>query len=291
MRIVAHRLNVNGLNHFVRDSGPSDGAAALLLHGFPDSSAIWARVTPLLVASGFRVIAPDLRGFGETDMATRVSDYEMQRGAMPDMLGILDALGILQAHIVGHDFGAAVAWPLAAAWPDRFLTLTALSVGHPRAFLAAGAQQKWRSLYIVFHQLRGVCEAAYRADDWAILRRHWSGHGDIKEMIALLARPGRLTAGLNWYRANISLARMLRPPAPGSMGPERVSIPTLGIWSDRDRYLTERQMTLSGRHVDAPWRYEKLDGVGHWMPLDASNRLAALLIGHWRAAAVATLPS
>ncbi len=282
MRSDAHRVNANGLEHFVRDYGPVGGRAALLMHGFPDSGSLWEKIAPPLGAAGYRVIVPDMRGFGQTDMPQSLEEYELRRGAIPDMVAILDALAISKAHIVGHDFGAAVAWALAAERPDRCLTLAALSVGHPRAFLAAGAAQKWRSLYIVFHQFRGLCEAAYRANDWAILRRHWSGHGDIEEAIALLDRPGRLTAGLNWYRSNISFARMFRPPAPGAMGPERVSIPALGVWSDGDPYLTERQMELSGDFVDGLWRYERIMGVGHWIPLDAPDRLAALLIGHWQ---------
>ncbi len=285
MHSETHRISANGLTHFVRESGPVVGPAALLLHGFPDSNDVWSKVTPLLVAEGFRVIAPDLRGFGETDIPQRLEDYDIQTGAVPDVLGIIDHLQISRAHLVGHDFGAPVAWALAARHPDRFISLAALSVGHTRAFLAAGAEQKWRSLYMVYHQFRGLCEWTYRFNDWTLLRRHWSRHGDIEGAIRLLARPGRLTAGLNWYRCNASLARMVNPPKPGAFGEERIKIPTLGIWSSEEKYLTERQMTGSAAFVDAPWRYERIEGASHWIPYDAPERLAALLIGHWRAAA------
>ncbi|MEQ1931451.1 MAG: alpha/beta hydrolase [Parvularculaceae bacterium] len=269
----------------MRDSGPEDGPAAILLHGFPDSSAVWSKTAPLLAVAGFRVIAPDLRGFGETDIPGRLEDYDIQTGAVKDALGVMDRLKIARAHVVGHDFGAPVAWTLAAQHKERFLSLAALSVGHSRAFLRAGSEQKWRSLYFVFHQFRGVCEWAYRANDWALLRQHWSAHGDIESAIALLARPGRLTAGLNWYRANVSLKRMVNPPAPGAFGEERVKITTLGLWSTGEKYLTEAQMTGSAAYVDAPWRYERIEGASHWIPYDAPGQLAALLIGHWRAAA------
>ncbi|NWG70657.1 MAG: alpha/beta fold hydrolase [Parvularculaceae bacterium] len=285
MRTRIRRIAANGLNHFVRDSGPESGPAAVLLHGFPDSGAVWSKASPLLAEAGFRLIAPDLRGFGETDMAPRVEDYDIHAGAAKDILGILDHLNIARAHLVGHDFGAPVAWALAALHPGRFISLAALSVGHTRAFLAAGAEQKWRSLYIVLHQFRGLCEWAYRFNNWALLRRHWSLHGEIEEAIRQLARPGRLTAGLNWYRCNASLARMVNPPRPGAFGEERVKIPTLGVWSSEEPYLTEAQMTGSAAYVDAPWRYERIEGAGHWIPYDAPERLAALLIGHWRAAA------
>ena len=279
---AAQRIEANGLTHYVRITGPRDGPAALLLHGFPDTGAVWDRVTPLLAAAGFRVIAPDLRGFGETDMAPETGDYEINQGGVLDALGVLDSLEVGCAHVVGHDFGAPVAWALAAQYPERFLTLSALSVGHARAYLKAGMEQKRRSLYIVLHQFRGVCEWLYRRNDWALLRRHWNAHSDIEAAIENLARPGRLTAGLNWYRANVSLSRMVSPPSVGAFGEEIVRIPTLGVWSDGEKYLTEAQMTGSARYVDAFWRYERIKGASHWIPWDAPDALAALLISHWR---------
>jgi pimeloyl-ACP methyl ester carboxylesterase len=279
-----HRLGANGLIHFVRDSGDERARPAILLHGFPDSSAVWEQLTPMLVAGGYRVIAPDLRGFGETDMPARVADYAIETGAAPDVIAILDALKIPRAHLVGHDFGAPVAWRLAALTPTRFLSLAALSVGHMRAFLNAGAEQKRRSFYILVHQLRGVCEWLYRRDDWALLRRHWDGARDPDETIRLLSRPGRLTAGLNWYRANASLARMLAPPREGALGPERVSLPTLGVWSAGEKYLVEEQMVRSADYVDGPWTYARIEKASHWLQEDAPEELSKLLLGHWRAA-------
>ena len=279
--MTEHRIAANGLTHYVRDSGAADAPAAILLHGFPDSSAVWDKATPKLTAAGFRIVAPDMRGFGETDMGARVADYDIRTGAIPDVLGIMDALKIERAHLVGHDFGAPVAWALAAQRPARFATLTAISVGHMRAFFQAGAEQKRRSLYILFHQFRGLCEAAYRFNDWALLRRHWAAHGDLEATIRLLARPGRLTAGLNWYRANASITRMLSPPKMNAFGEEIIRIPTLGLWSDGEKYLVEAQMINSADYVEAPWRYERIEDASHWIPYDAPERMADLLIEHW----------
>lgn len=281
-----HRIVANGLTHFIRDTGESGAPAAILLHGFPDSSAVWDRLTPYLVAGGYRVIAPDLRGFGDTDMAPRVADYDIETGAAIDVIAILDALAVSRAHLVGHDFGAPVAWMLAAQKPARFQSLAALSVGHMRAFLAAGAEQKRRSFYILVHQLRGVCEWLYRRRDWALLRRHWDSTRDLEATIRLLSRPGRLTAGLNWYRANISIARMLAPPKEGSRGPERVALPTLGVWSGGENYLVEEQMVRSGDYVDGPWTYARIEKASHWLQEDAPEELSTLLLGHWRAAEI-----
>ncbi|HBS34311.1 MAG TPA: alpha/beta hydrolase, partial [Parvularcula sp.] len=114
-----HRIAANGLSHFVRDCGDEAAPAAILLHGFPDSSAVFDRLTPFLTDGGYRVIAPDLRGFGETDMPARVADYDIRTGAAVDVIAILDALKIERAHLAGHDFGAPVAWVLAAQSPQR----------------------------------------------------------------------------------------------------------------------------------------------------------------------------
>lgn len=281
-----HRITANGLTHFVRDSGDAGAPAAILLHGFPDSAAVWDRLTPFLIDGGYRVIAPDMRGFGETDMAPRVADYDIGTGAAVDVIAILDALKIDRAHLLGHDFGAPVAWALAAQSPARFHSLSALSVGHMRAFLTAGAEQKRRSFYILVHQWRGVSEWLYRRNDWSLLRTHWKGARDPEETIRLLSRPGRLTAGLNWYRANASLARMLSPPKPGAMGEERVRIPALGVWSAGEKYLVEAQMVRSGDFVDSVWTYARLENASHWMQEDAPEALAQLLLGHWRSAEV-----
>ncbi|MBR9825873.1 MAG: alpha/beta hydrolase [Alphaproteobacteria bacterium] len=281
-----HVIHANGLDHHVWDSQPLEVSrpAVLLLHGFPDDHTVWDPLTPHLLDAGYRVIAPDLRGFGETGIADAVSQYEMRTGAIPDVLGVLDALDPGPVHLVGHDFGASLAWLLAAQHPDRFRTLAALSVGHPRAFLEARKDpvQMRMSFYILQHQFRGLCEWAYKRNDWAWFRAHWDRHCDMDGAIARLSRPGRLTAGLNWYRANAGLDRMLNPPTPGALGEERVSIPTLGVWSDGDKYLGERQMRASGDLVDAAWRYERFDGVGHWLQAEVPERLMPVLLEHWR---------
>ena len=113
MEFREHRISANGLTHFIRDSGSENAPAALLLHGFPDSSAIWDFLTPILVEKGYRIIAPDLRGFGQSDMAARKKDYDLNTGSIPDMVELMRALDVERAHLVGHDFGAPVAWGLA----------------------------------------------------------------------------------------------------------------------------------------------------------------------------------
>lgn len=278
MKTRHHSITANGLTHHVRDTAPEGELRGVVvcLHGFPDDHHSWDALTPLLAAEGYRVIAPDLRGFGLTDMAERLGDYDMFDGAMPDVIAILDHLGVTRAHLVGHDFGAALAWLLAAQHPDRFETLTAMAVGHQRAFLKARFTpvQMGKSRYILWHQFQGLC-------DWAWFKRHWAEHYDVESAITSLARPGRLTAGLNWYRANIGFTRMLLEPPVGTFGEERVRIPTLGLLGGKDRYLGTAQMEGSANFIDAPWRYELYPDLGHWLHCEAPERVAQVMRQFW----------
>ncbi|MQA85326.1 MAG: alpha/beta fold hydrolase [Streptosporangiales bacterium] len=265
------RVEANGLTFQVVDEGA--GPAVLLLHGFPDSSALWRHQVPALAEAGYRVIAPDLRGFGESDKPAEVKAYGLVTVA-GDVLGILDRLGVERASVVGHDWGAALAWLLAMMVPDRVDRLAALSVGHPAGFFTAGWEQRQRSWYMLFFLFEGVAEEGLRYDDWRLLREMAAG-GDVDRYVADLARPGALTAALNWYRANIrpeTFAGLGGTPTPP------VDRPVLGVWSSGDMFLTEEQMTGSAAYVQGSWRYERLDGIGHWIPVEAPDRLTELLL-------------
>ncbi len=264
------KLEVNGLEFEVDDQG--DGPAVVLLHGFPDSHRLWRDQLPALHAAGFRTVAPDLRGFGESAKPGAVEDYALPT-IVGDVVGIMDALGIERGDVVGHDWGAAVAWGLAAFVPDRVERLVVLSVGHPAAFRGAGFAQREKSWYMLLFQFEGIAEQWLSADDFANARA-WSNHPDIDDVIADLRRPGALTAGLNWYRANVPPASLLEP-AP-ALPP--VAAPTMGVWSSGDLALTERQMLDSAAYVEGPWRYERIDGAGHWMQRDAPDEVNRLLV-------------
>lgn len=261
-------LQVNGISLHAEDHG--SGRPVLLLHGWPDSADLWRHQIPFLVENGFRAIAPDLRGFGRSDHPHGVAAYSLPN-AIGDAVGLLDALGIDAADVVGHDWGAAVAWFTAAAHPGRVRKLVVLSVAHPLA--PRTLRQREMSWYQLFFQFEGIAEAWLQHEDWALLRELLRGNGDIERYIADLSRPGALTASLNWYRAN--LAPRL-PGSPPALPP--VEAPTLGIWSTHDDYLDGERMKVSGRFVKGPWRYEQIEGASHWIPLDAPDRLNQLLI-------------
>ncbi|MFZ5670764.1 MAG: alpha/beta fold hydrolase [Pseudomonadota bacterium] len=263
-----HRtVSIDGLDFHVVLAGA--GEPLLLLHGFPDSAALWREMIPILVAGGFRIIAPDQRGFGLSAAPTDPRAYDLDRIA-DDAIALLDALGVGRAALVGHDWGAVVGWALAARRPDRFRGYVALSVGHPNAYARAGVEQKLKGWYVLMFQLRGLAEALIRARDFAFLRRMLNDPPEMARWTADLSRPGRLTAALNWYRAN--LVRLLGARFP------RVAIPVMGLWGSGDVALAEDQMANSRRYVDAPFEHRRLEGVGHWLPLDAPEATSRLIL-------------
>jgi pimeloyl-ACP methyl ester carboxylesterase len=250
-----------------------EGRPVLLLHGFPDSGALWRHQVGPLASAGFQVIVPDLRGFGASDRPGSVDAYRMT-AVIADVLAVLDAHGARRADVVGHDWGAGVAWVLAALQPERVRSLAALSVGHPNAAYPRSPESRekaWYQLLFLFDE----AEELLLRDDAALLRQWLGDAADLDRYVEDLRRPGALTAGLNWYRANLHPRRELESRA---LPP--VAAATLGVWSSGDRYLTEPAMTRSADHVTGPWRYERIDGAGHWMQLDVPERITELLLEH-----------
>jgi pimeloyl-ACP methyl ester carboxylesterase len=151
----------------VLDEG--EGQPVLLLHGFPDSSRVWRYQVPALIAAGMRVIAPDLRGFGESDKPEAVEEYAIAQ-SVADMVALLDGLGIERTHLVGHDFGAALAWVFAATVPARVEHLAVMSVGNPNASRTRSIEQREKGWYQLLFQFTGVAEELLMRDDWKLLR-------------------------------------------------------------------------------------------------------------------------
>jgi pimeloyl-ACP methyl ester carboxylesterase len=265
------RVTGDGISLAVLDEG--EGQPVLLLHGFPDSSRVWRHQIPAFVAAGMRVIAPDLRGFGESDKPEAVEEYAVAR-SVADIVALLEGLGIERTHVVGHDWGAAVAWALAATFPARVERLVAMSVAHPNTNRPASIEQREKGWYQLLFQFTGVAEELLARDGWKLLREILAGAGDLTAALQDLSRPGALTAALNWYRANLA-PRLELEPGP-SVPP--VAPPTLGLWSTGDRYLTEDRMVGSAEHVTGPWRYARIEGASHWMQLDATQRVNDLLL-------------
>jgi pimeloyl-ACP methyl ester carboxylesterase len=248
-----------------------DGPTVVLLHGWPDTSALWDEVAPELVRAGYRVAVPDLRGCGLSDKPDDVEQYRM-RHLIGDVAAIVDALEVERVSLVGHDWGANLAWTMAAYRPDLVERLVAISLGHPTAFCSAGLDQQIKSWYMLLFHFDGLGEAFLRKNDYEAMHR-WVRHPRVDDVINELERDGQMRAHLMWYRANVRPDMFVSPP------PElpTIAAPTLGVWSSGDFALSERQMTESAAYCAGEFRYRRLETFGHWIPLEAPLELSAQL--------------
>ncbi|MCV2491541.1 alpha/beta fold hydrolase [Geodermatophilus sp. YIM 151500] len=268
----------DGLTFDVRDGGPPDGDTVVLLHGFPQDSTSWDGVAPALHARGLRTLAPDQRGYSPGARPRGRAAYRM-RELVDDVVAMLDTAGLERAHVVGHDWGAAVGWALAAGRPDRTRSLTAISVPHPAAMARAMVRstQALRSWYMGLYQLPALPERLLLGGGGAGLRRGLVRSGlpaaDADRYVARVREPGALTAALNWYRG-----------MPWSAGEPvgRVRVPTLMVWSTGDAFLGRAAVEDTARFVEGPYRLEVLEALPHWIPEVAPDRVAELVSAHVR---------
>src|SRR5215218_6257553 len=271
------RVDVGDLTFDVRADGPEDGRPVLLLHGFPQTSLSWAAVTPLLTRAGLRTYAPDQLGYSPGARPDEVAAYSTPSLAQVTA-DLMTALDVDRADVVGHDWGANVAWALAAWHPDRVRSLTAVSVPHPAAYTVAyraDPEQKERSGYIRLFWQAGKAEDVLLEDDARRLRRMLSGgeHDTgvpaeaIDEYVGVLSAPGALTAALNWYRAMSSDTRV-----------EPVAVPTTYVWSDGDVAIGRIAAEACDNHVTGDYRFVELPGVTHWIPEQAPEQLARAIL-------------
>lgn len=256
----------------VRVAGPDDGPTVVLLHGFPETSLCWTAVARRLVHDGMRVIAPDQRGYSPGARPTGVENYALPLLA-GDVLGLFDDFGLDQAHLVGHDWGAAVAWYLAAHHPDRITTLTTFSMPHLAAYgwaLREDADQRERSSYIRLLRQEGKAEAVL-LDDGARRLRAMFGRGvdpdAVDVYIRALSDPLALTAALNWYRA---MTRDLDETP-------HVRVPTTYVWSTGDSALGSAGAERCGEFVDADYDFVVLPEVSHWIPEEVPEASADII--------------
>jgi pimeloyl-ACP methyl ester carboxylesterase len=248
----------------LRDSGPPGGEAVVLLHGFPQVGSSWDTLTPYLTGAGYRVLAPDQRGYTPTALPRGRRAYRMaELGG--DVLALLDAADIERAHLVGHDWGAAVAWQVAAAAPERLLSLTALSVPHPAAMRRAAltGTQGLKSWYMLAFQLPWLPELLLGPRRPAARRRlvralveSGQERSAAERDAAAMAQPGVFTGALNWYRG-----------VPLGHVPGPVQTPALYLWGKRDQYIGRRAASLCARSAEGPYEFRELPG-DHWIQDD-----------------------
>ena len=251
----------------------------LLLHGFPDFWYVWRNQIPFLAKHGFRVIALDMRGYNRSDAPRGVSNYAADI-LCADVIRVMNALGILSAHVVGHDWGGVVAWNLAARHPERVRKLVVINAPHPGAYFRAltRSSQLLRSWYVFAFQLPLIPERLLGFARFRILRRVWAGEGggsgnmtadDVEKHVKAFSKPGKLTAAINYYRAALRPVFRL---GKSSM----VSAPTLLLWGMKDRYLVPILPELTLKWVPR-LRIRKLDNLGHWPQLESPDTVNAAI--------------
>jgi pimeloyl-ACP methyl ester carboxylesterase len=260
-----------GLVFDVTDSGPDGADIVVLLHGFPQNRHEWVGVTPHLVAAGYRVLAPDQRGYSPGARPSGRRAY-VQSQLVADVIALIDATGAEKVHLVGHDWGALVAWAVTARHPERVRTLTAVSVPHPKAFAWAMPRgQVLKSWYMAAFQLPALPERLLTTQRGLSML---GGGGLTPEQMNAYVEPlghDGLTAALNWYRA--------LPWSQREKGyARRSTVPTTYVWSDGDTALGRAGAEATERFVDAPYRFAVLPGISHWIPDEAPDALAELIL-------------
>lgn len=246
-------LKTNGIRLHTVMAGPQSGPPMILLHGFPETWRCWIRQVPTLAQAGCRVIMPDQRGYNLSDKPKGIKPYRMD-ALVEDVVGLIDALEYEKVNLVGHDFGALVAWMLAIKYPEKLHRLGIINVPHPavvRRFLLRDFEQMRRSSYAFFFQLPWLPEMIIRAGNWGLAarglcrtsRKHAFTDQDIEEYKKAWSQPGAMTAMLNWYRA----AARYRPQITNDL---RVRVKTLILWGVNDIALSRRMARPSLDYCD-----------------------------------------
>lgn len=269
-----------GLVFDVRDVGPPDGPVVVLLHGFPQHSDSWDAVIERLVAHGYRCLAPNQRGYSPGARPQHRRDYRMSE-LVADVGALIDASGAQRVHLVGHDWGAAVAWGVAAEFPERLATVSPVSVPHPAAFVKSftNSRQGLASWYMLFFQLPVIPEFLLSRRNGKVvadvLRRGGQTPSAAERDARAIKDFGSLKTAINWYRA-IPLSK---PPTKS----QSISVPTMYVWSDGDIALLPTAAHNTARYVRGEYRFEVMPDVSHWIPDVEADGLSDLLLD-WFAA-------
>lgn len=268
----------DGLGFDVADEGPPDGEVVVLLHGFPQDHTAWDAVAPRLHAAGLRTLAPDQRGYSPAARPPGRAAYRMHELTL-DVVALLDAAGVDRAHVVGHDWGGAVAWAFASAHPERVRSLVVLATPHPAAMAWAftHSSQALASWYMAFFQLPWLPEQLVSRGLGGTLARSGLPREAVARYVARMREPGALTAALGWYRA---MAASLRSATAGPARPIRV--PTTYLWGRRDFALRLAAARKTAEFVSGPYRFVPLD-AGHWLPETRAETVAEAIVEQVRA--------
>ncbi|HVS50308.1 MAG TPA: alpha/beta hydrolase [Candidatus Dormibacteraeota bacterium] len=284
MTASQHMVRANGLRFRTMVDGPAGGEMFILLHGFPEGAESWSKQVDALAKAGHLAVAPDLRGYGLSDAPEAVETYAMDH-LVEDVAGIITAFGKSEAHVAGHDWGALVAWFFAGRHAEMTKSLTVLSVAHPAALAQASQvdkDQQDRSRYIALFMQEGKAERVLADEDYRRLRAMFAlgpnpaavPPGVVDHFARSLSRPGRLTAALNYYRANLG-------PGDGAWAALtqelKIATPTTLLWGDQDPALGRRAVEATAGHVEGAYRLEVLEGSGHWLQFERPDEVSGSL--------------
>jgi pimeloyl-ACP methyl ester carboxylesterase len=273
------RIRANGMEFRARIAGFSnqDGEGVILLHGFPETSIMWEPLLDKLASAGFRAVAFDQRGYSPGARPFRLNSYSSGRLAA-DVVAVATAVGFKRFHVVGHDFGAAIAWIAADRFPQKVMSVTSLSMPHPQALAEAldGFRgQRLRSSYTLMYRIPVLPELVLGFDQAALLRRSkWCFHPphQVEEYKQVFSELGALRGALNWYRA-------FRFRSNEPLG--KIRQPTLFIWGNEDGAFGHIAVEKTADHVEGPFRFHEVN-AGHWLMLEVPELVAEALLLHLR---------
>ena len=272
-------IETNGIRLHVAQAGSDDNPLIILLHGFPEFSYGWRKQIPYLAEAGYRVWAPDQRGYNLSDKPDGIAAYSIAKLAA-DVIGLIDAAGEEKVFLVGHDWGAAVAWWVAAKYPERIRKLVNLNVPHHsvmRKNLQSNFAQLRKSWYMFFFQIPWLSEFLVRLGDWkksADSLQKSSSPGvftdsDMEEYKQAWAQPKAYTSMLNWYRAMLQ-----KPPKP--LANSRITVPTLLIWGAQDKFLG-REMAQPSIDLCDDGQLVFIEEATHWVQHEEAERVNKLI--------------
>jgi len=275
-------VDSDGIRIHVVEQGPEDGKPVLFVHGFPEFWWSWRHQLDACARAGFRAMAMDLRGFGESDKPDDVAAYSVAN-SFNDVNAVADSVGGRVA-LVAHDWGGGMAWPYAAFFPDRVERLVVMNAPHVNVYadLPHHLPQLQASWYMFFFQFEGVAEDVLSRNDYELLKEWFYGtatvplaNEDVARYVEVFSRPGALTAGLNWYRANVPPASYL---ADQRLELPPITCPTMLLWGLDDAYLTFELGRRAGEHVSGPFALHALADTGHWIQQERPDEVNELLL-------------
>lgn len=279
---VSKVVSANGILFSVLEQGT--GPLVLLLHGFPDTASTWSHQMPRLAEAGYRVVAPNLRGYPPTEIPA--AGYYDTATLACDVKGLVDALGDGPAYVVAQDWGAAITYGFLAAFPGSVERAVTMAIPHPRVrpLLLASPEQIHRSFHWWFFQLPNLPELAIRLNDFAFIDYLWKlwsprleDAAHVAEVKRMLAVPGALGATLSYYRAMLDPTRADPALASVRRDLERdITVPTLTIFGEEDMRADFAEAQRSC--FKGPYRAVNVPGCGHFLHREKPDEVTALVI-------------